>query len=160
MEGLQDPYKPISRILGSWVAAKAKGDVELAEGGEKNGEGKLEKGGMRGKRVLPPQLHSKSPYSPHVDLGPRVVHKVVPRTLQRLSAHMSPQPRDKPQVSPQVPSVWSCRWQSQTNRCHLSLSASETLTRFCGTMLSGKPVSGKAQCCWAVSEGKCLSSRA
>ena len=160
MEGLQDPYKPISRILGSWVAAKAKGDVELAEGREKNGEGKLEKWGMRGKRVLPSQLHSKSPYSPHVYLGLRVVHKVAPRTLQQLSAHMSPQPRAKPQVSPQVPSVWSCRWQSWTSRCPLGLSASEPLTRFCGTMLSRKPVSGKAQCCQAVSQGKCVSSRA
>ena len=35
----------------------------------------------------------------------RVVHKVAPRTLQQLSAHMSPQPRAKPQVSPQVPSI-------------------------------------------------------
>ena len=65
MEGLQDPYKPISRILGSWVAAKAKGDMELAEGGEKNGEEKLEKGSP----LTPAQ---RSPYSPHIYLGPRL----------------------------------------------------------------------------------------
>ena len=118
MEGLQDPYKPISRILGSWVAAKAKGDMELAEGGEKNGEEKLEKGCMRGKGFSPHTCTAISILPTHLPRS-QVVHRVVPRTLQWSSAHMSPQPRAKPQVSPRVPSVWSWRWQSRTSRCPL-----------------------------------------
>ena len=117
MEGLQHSYKPISRILGYRVAAKAKGEVELAEAG---GWGRDRKApGMKGKelrreegtrryekkeRVLPQSMHSH--------LHP--THKVTWESEFSITGAQGLfggsqlpsvlKPQAKPQVSPWAPS--------------------------------------------------------
>lgn len=61
---MEGPYKPIARILGSWVAAKAKGGAALAEDREENGEGKLERGAWE-EKGLSPHTCTAHLYTPH-----------------------------------------------------------------------------------------------